>query len=139
MTRKKEDDAPEPMDPSIRENVVGTPHVANERTAYSLVELVAEVRALFPETSYEFDNRNGRGVALAVMFDIDESNAPLGEVLPLVAGDYRVALVDTADSVVCVTVNNSARSMDDRTAWGLQDAYDVLYDGDESYTDEESW
>jgi hypothetical protein len=118
-------DIPTPMDDSIKENPNGTMHVNAQRNAYALVELVAEVRDVFPETEYGFGDYNGRNVALSVTYSDPEP--VLRELLTLLRSDYRVSEVMVyANGDTCLLINNSARSMDDRASWGIEGAYEIL-------------
>lgn len=113
----------EPMDPGAREQTVPDPVTNVGRTAYALKTLVSEVLALFPETPHEFSERDGRGVALAVMFDTtmidghdrDEFEALLGAV----ELDERVDTVVSEDDLTLVLLRSSARTQDDRSTFDL--------------------
>lgn len=124
------------MDPSIRENVVGEPHVNRQRTCYAIKTLVSEVLAMFPETEYDVAGYNDRNVGLEVTFDTAGLKG-LYELLSLVEGDPRVAGVYSPDEDTDLTVifRNSARTQDLRDPFGLDEAWDIL----EEQAEDEGW
>lgn len=128
-----EDKTSKPMDTSINEQTVGTPHANRQRNAYALVQLVDEVRSLFPETPYEFSNYNGRNTAMSVTFDMtgmDNDDAILLiELLALIKADTRVLDVIEDDGQVLVDLFPSPRYQDIRDSFHLADAYTVLTEG----------
>lgn len=117
--------APKPMDDSIRELAVGGAATNNKRNAYALVQLVSEVRDLFPETLYEFSNYDGRNTALDVTFDAyDEPD--LQRLLALVKADPRVDDVLIADGQVLVMIRPGLRTQDSRDSFRLAEAWEIL-------------
>lgn len=133
------DKAPEPMDPSIRENKVAAPKANHSRVCYAIETLVDEMADLFPETPVEYSNPNGRNTALDVLFDLtvlDEPDRALsGDLLMLTQEDPRVDLAllnhEPYYSQVLVSMRNDPRTMDRREPFGLADAMLVLADDEE--------
>lgn len=129
----KDDNSNKPMDASITENRVGTVHVNTKRNAYALVQLVDEVRHLFPETPYEFSNYNGRNTAMSVTFDLtamdNDEAITFCQLLGLVKADQRVLDVITDDGQVLVDLFPSPRYQDRRESFSLADAYEILTEG----------
>lgn len=121
------------MDPSAREVSVPEVHVNNQRLAYALETLIAEVMELFPETLHEVSNYNGRNVALDVRFHSEDDFDDLSTLLRLVADDARVAevLVDEDDSYVLVALRPNPRTQDLRDPFNLGDALLVLAENEE--------
>lgn len=119
-----------PMDVSINEQTVGTPHANQRRNAYALVRLVDEVHSLFPETPYKFSNYDGRNTALSVTFDLttmDNDDAILFiTLLALVKADPRVLDVIEDDGQILVDLFPSPRYQDIRDSFNLADAYSIL-------------
>lgn len=121
---------PEPMDPSFNESSTGQVHVNHKRNAYALVQLVDEVRRLFPETPYEFANYNGRNTAMSVVFDLtvmDNDDAiTFGQLLGLVKTDPRILDVIVDDDAVLVDLFPSARYQDNPDSFNLAETYEIL-------------
>lgn len=117
-------DKTEPMDPGAPEVTEAVTHVNEGRTAYALKTLVAEVLDLFPETSHEFSERDGRNTALAVTFDLTnldlDDRDKFASLLSLAKADERVAeVIVDEDGLVCVRLRGNARTQDDRTTFDL--------------------
>lgn len=124
--------APEPMDSSVREQAVGEPQETNFRTCYAAQTLLAEVKALFPETDTNVGFPNGRNVYLAVFFDLTDASAAVQNLFLLIENDARVERVEFDDSQVCgVFFHNSSRTQDLRDSFGLADAWLVLTEVEE--------
>lgn len=126
-------DKTEPMDTSARETLIGTPSANAPRVCHAAATLVAEVHDLFPETTVEYSNRNGRNVALDVTFDLtgldDAASADLITILSMFEDtDLRVAEVLVDHASVLVSFHNSPRSQDMRDPFSLADALSVLAD-----------
>lgn len=120
-------DKNEPMDPNVREEKNPTARGNNLRACYGIKQLVSEVTALFPETTHEVSNYDGRNTGLDVEFDA--SSLPgLAELLSLTSSDPRVFEVIEDDGHVLVAFRPSARTQDDRSSFGLAEAWDVLVD-----------
>lgn len=123
-------DTPQPMDPNADEAKVGKPAFNHRRTCYAIQALVAEVRALFPETVYKATNYDRRGTALSVTFMTDTTEG-LGQLLELVRPDVRVLDVskDSVDPSVTVTFRSSPRLQDLRDTFNLAQAWAILSEG----------
>lgn len=124
-----------PMDPSVREESVGTPTVNTRRVCYAAKTLVAEVEALFPETPVEYSNHDGRNTALDVSFDLtvlDSEDAASFLTLmsllddPAHNDDPRIREVVVEDGAVLVGFKSDPRTQDSRDPFGLADALSVL-------------
>jgi hypothetical protein len=118
-----------PMDPAAKE---GTPTLqARERNCYALNQLVKEVTALFPETSYEVSNRDGRGVAHDVQFQKVDGLDTLLELLgdPAYNEDPRITEVIVDEEYVLVSFRANPRVQDDRSPFGLAEANAILFGG----------
>jgi hypothetical protein len=124
-----DDKTAQPMDAGAEETSTPMAAMPNERNARALDTLISEVVALFPETTYEVGNRNGRGVALSVTFATHETDG-LPALLSLVAGDARVLDVtyDEQEDSVLVHLWNRGRTQDLRDSFNLADAWLVLSD-----------
>lgn len=124
------DKMPEPMDAGVTEIRDGQVHVNSKRNAYALVQLVDEVRHLFPETPYEFGNYNGRNTALSVTFDLSMASGEefdlFTQLLALVKTDQRVLDVINDDTSLLVDLFPSPRYQDLRDSFNLADAYSIL-------------
>lgn len=127
-----------PMDPSLREDVVGAPAVNSQRVCWAAKTLVAEVEELFPETPVEYSNHDGRNTALDVTFDLTtldkNERADLVALLSLfdLDADPRIDAIivgggHMADQVL-VSFHANPRTQDSRAPFGLGDALDVLSD-----------
>lgn len=120
----------EPMDPGVRENAVGEARVNNPRDCWAIKTLVAEVDELFPETTYETSNVDGRNTALDVQFDltglVSDDRRLFALLLSAADSDPRVDEVLTEDDSVLVSFKANARTQDDRASFGLSDAFDIL-------------
>lgn len=122
----------QPMDPSAREGD-GVMHVNHPRMTYGMETLVAEVLALFPETTYETSNVNPRNVAFDVQFDITSFGADPHEVATLIGlteDDERIFEVSANQTHVLVSFVNNPTLMDNRDPYGLADAWIVLNEGE---------
>lgn len=128
MTDKKD---PQMMDPTAKEGEpVATAY--HPRTVMAVEQLIEEVTALFPEVVHEVSIRNPRNEAFGVEFsnytDYDDTFDAL---MALVAQDHRVRLVggEETPGVTKVVMHPDPRTQDDRTLFGVQEAYLVLEDG----------
>jgi hypothetical protein len=124
-------DKAEPMDTGAREVLIGTPSVNAQRVCYAARTLVAEVTHLFPETSVEYSNYNGRNTALDVTFDLtgldDAGRTDLITLLAMVEDtDLRVAEVLVEGGSALASFTNNPRTSDLRDPFNLGDALDVL-------------
>jgi hypothetical protein len=132
--------APEPMDTSVREALVGTPASNTKRTCHAIKQLVAEVAGLFPETPVEYSNYDGRNTALDVTFDMSVFHSTgetlFASLLSLVESDERVREVIDEDRKFLVGMVSSPRLQDSRAPFGLDDAYAVLVGLDDEFTGE---
>lgn len=134
MARKKKEapiEAPEPMDNRIQEAAVGTPATNNQRPCWAIKTLVAEVLSVFPETSVEYSNYNGRNTALDVTFDLTGIDSDLrgavSDVLDLLSLDVRVARAFTEEDQMLVSITSSPRTQDSRETFGIDSALrDIL-------------
>lgn len=125
MTDKK---MPEPMDAGAPERAVGEATPTNQRPCYAAKTLIAEVLALFPETTHRVSDYNGRNVGLWVTFDTAYGQE-LTDLLLLVDSDARVERVEADDSgTVLVIFHNRPRIYDLRDSFGLDEAWSVLED-----------
>lgn len=135
----KKQAAPAPMDASAREIAQPVASGNTPRDCWAIKTLVAEFTDLFPETSHETSNRDGRNTALAVTFYLgdlieDDENAATN-LLGLIGSDERVAHVTADDSHVLVEMRGNPRTQDSRESFGLADAYLVMIeDADEQMT-----
>ena len=133
MTKKPENKKTDPMDPSIREQVIGTPATNNKRVCYAIKTLAAEVGELFPETPVEYSEYDGRNTALDATFDLtvlDESDRTLfRDLLRLCTTDERVREVLTEDDQVLVGIKSNPRTQDLRDWFNLADAWLVMAEG----------
>lgn len=129
MTKKAEDKTG-PMDDSVKEATVGTAATNAPRQCWALKTLVSEVQILFPETPYEVSNIDGRNTALDVQFDLttldSQERADLIVLLLSLDEDPRVAEVMGEDGLVLISFKSNALTQDDRTPFGLADAYQIL-------------
>ena len=132
MTKKPENKKTDPMDPSIREQVIGTPATNNKRVCYAIKTLAAEVGELFPETPVEYSEYDGRNTALGVTFDLTvlepEEADQFCSLLKLPTSDVRVEEVLAEDGLVLVVMRSSARTQDDRSSFHLADAWMAMSD-----------
>lgn len=135
---KKKDTAPEPMDARVKEHAVGVAPTNHHRVCWAIKTLVAEFRALFPETPVEYSNIDGRNTALDVTFDLTEVDADereaAAQLLQLVDTDKRVEDVIVGDKdmkdQVLVSMFSSPRTQDSRAPFGLGDSWVVLTEPD---------
>jgi len=131
----------QPMDAAIRENTVGTATTNRKRNCYAMNTLIAEVTDLFPETSYEVSNYDGRNVAHDIQFDITSVPDDEQDLFILLMGllvssdgshphnaDPRIAEVSIDPEGVLVSFRASARTQDDRSPFGLADAWEIVVD-----------
>lgn len=127
----KKDDTHKPMDDSIRERSEGQPIPTRERTCWAIKQLLSEVEALFPETPYEVGDRDMRGVALVVNFDVSGleggDSVVFNSLIEALSSDARVEEIATEDfGFASVRMRSSLRTQDDRTPFGLSEAYSIL-------------
>lgn len=141
---KESDKKSAPMDTAIVENKNPVAATNRQRPCYAIKTLVAEVQALFPETSYEVSNYDGRNTGLDVMFDmtsIPEDVADgAGLLISMVDSDPRVELtIVGSDDVqgVLVSIKPGPRTQDIRDSFGLAEAWSVLSEGYDF--EDESW
>lgn len=136
----------QPMDASIRENKTGTAATNRQRNCYAMKTLIAEVLALFPETSYEVSNYDGRNVAHDVQFDITSIPDEDQDLFTLLMGmlgdtaynqDSRITEVIIDPEGALVSFRANARTQDLREPFGLADAWEIIV-GD-SISGVESW
>lgn len=126
---------PEPMDPSFNESSTGQVHVNHKRNAYALVQLLDEVRQLYPEIPYEFCNYNGRNTALSVLFDLtgidNDEASDFTKLILLIKSDQRILDVVADDGQVLVDLFPSPRYQDLQDSFHLADAYWILTGDDQ--------
>lgn len=127
-----------PMDDGIRERAVGAPSTNSQRVCWAIKTLVAEVTNLFPETTVEYSNYDGRNTALDATFDISMLDADTDRVdamnLLALLGDpaYNVdprvdyVITSAEDAAVLVSMKASLRTQDSREPFGLADAYEIF-------------
>jgi hypothetical protein len=146
MSKKNDKtEAPAPMDPSVREESVGTPAVNASRPCWAAKTLVAEVNALFPETPVEYSNPDGRNTMLDVMFDLttlDPNDVYDLTTLLNLLDDPAYNVDPRIDSVIAggqqhagqvlVAFKSNPRTQDSRDPFGLADALEVLAERDEA-------
>lgn len=133
--------APEPMDDSVREHAVGTAPTNQRRVCWAIKTLVDEVHALFPETTVEYGDYDGRNTALSVAFDLtplpaEDAQIDLSNLLDILGTDERVSRVVRSDVEVGVSMRSNPRTQDSREPFGLADAYLILSGDDD---DEPGW
>ena len=134
MSKKEQADKSQPMDPTTKEVLVGTPQINRQRVCWAAKTLVAEVDELFPETPVEYSNYNGRNTALDVTFDFTVLDLPDRDtaiaLLELLSTDSRVDEVIEGgaqmDAQVLVSFKPNATTQDSREPFGLGDALVVL-------------
>lgn len=131
-------DSPQPMDVTAHEVAVPEAVTNESRVCYAVETLVAEFRALFPETPVEYIEVNGRNTALGVVFDLttldaDTARIDAGQLLRLLGDeayndDPRIAtvVVDNDTETAAVVMHNNPRTQDSREPFGLADAWSVL-------------
>lgn len=126
-----------PMDPTAREGASPGLYVPRERLPYAMEQLISEVEALFPEVAHTESRRNQRGVAFDVQFDLTGLDADLRDDAitlfdllgdPAYNEDQRIeeVVTDQLEWEVLVSFRNNVQIMDDRTAFGLGEAWTVL-------------
>lgn len=114
----------------------GAPEVSNpvisplrKRNAYALDTLIKEVAALYPEATATVSQYDGRNTALAVTFDVTESEG-LADLMELVSVDRRVLKVvtETLDEITqtLVVLHSAPRIQDLRDSFNLESAFLVL-------------
>jgi len=125
----KSRDKTTPMDPSARERVTGIQAQNHPRLCWAMKTLIAEVKDLFPETTYEESGYDGRNTALNVTFDVHEC-PDLVRLLECVKTDDRVVDVvhDEQEQSVLVAFRAQPRMQDSREPFGLTDAWSILID-----------
>lgn len=133
-----------PMDDGAPESKTATPTTNSPRTCWAVKTLVAEFQNLFPETTVEYSNHDGRNTALSVTFDLtaipeDERTdaALLMELLndPAYNEDRRIEYVLIEDEQALVTMRSNPRTQDSREPFGLSEAYEVLAGEDDETED----
>ena len=116
----------------MSDEIVDTPisHQPAQRFCYAGHTLVAEVLGLFPETPYQVSGRDGRGVALAVQFDLSalekDRADQLAALLFLAVDDHRIEEVLYEDALLLTAFKSNARTQDDRSPFGLNGALAIL-------------
>lgn len=142
---KNDDKRNAPMDDSIKEAAVGTPATNAPRQCWAMKTLIKEVQDLFPETTYEVSNIDGRNTALDVTFDLTMLDSQArADMLALfvvfdLGNDPRVEQIIGEDGMVLVSFKSNARTQDDRTEFGLADAYSVLVEEDDPIDHDETF
>lgn len=131
MSKNTKKGQPEPMDPAVREAAVPVTSTNKPRDCWAIKTLVAEVTSLFPETSHETSNYDGRNTALDVTFDLSmvEPGPDLDgliDLLVLVESDERVREVIIDGSLALVSFRPGPRTQDIRDPFDLDKAWDVL-------------
>lgn len=121
------DKAPQMMDASMPEGKGGV-RANRPRKVYAMSTLIAEVEALFPETTYEVSNYNRFNAALSVQFDTRSPGMEL--LLSLIEDDIRVEEVLADDGQVLVTFRDNPRTMDNRDPFNLASAWKILTETD---------
>jgi len=135
MTKK--DNAPVPMDAGAAEGDAPAMYKPNDRNCYAMEQLISEVEQLFPGVIYEVSSRNPRGVAFDVTFVPADGTDPdfrlLLELLgdPAYNTDPRIEYVIPGSDGVLVSFRTNPHTMDDRSPFGLAEAWSVL-SGEES-------
>lgn len=134
-----------PMDDGIRERSVGEAAVNRQRECWAIKTLVGEVLALFPETSAEYSNYNGRNTALDVTFDLTGmeggDSVVFNNLLCLLddGADPRVREVITEDyAQALVSMHPDPRTHDLRNPFGIAQAYEALT-ADDDGPDDLAW
>lgn len=124
---------PQPMDPTSGDTSTASVPITR-RECYAMTTLLAEVRALFPETLYDIEGYTNWGVAMSVSFHT-EGQPLLGDLLHAVEVDERVLSVtegsDLGDPQVLVTFVASPHLQDSRESFRLAAAHAVLADTEE--------
>lgn len=132
MTKTNKDDAPQPMDPSVREAVSPEPSTNRSRPCWALQTLVTEFHKLFPETPVTFSGYDGRNTALDGCFDLTtlhgSDRAMAVALLQILTSDPRVSEVLGDEDQAIVSFHSSPRTQDLRDPFGLEDAFDILAD-----------
>lgn len=134
--------APQPMDDSVREHAVGTAPTNRQRVCWAIKTLVEEVHALFPETTVEYGDYDGRSAALSVTFSLtplpsEDDQIDLSNLFDILGTDERVSRVERSDVMeVYVLMRSNPRTQDNRDPFGLADAYLILSGDDD---DEPGW
>ena len=115
------------MDPSAKEQTTPEAPRVSTRDAYAVQTLVAEVTALFPETTYETSHTNAFNTRLVVAFD-DGETPDLYPLLELIETDPRVRGVDrdSIENYSVVEFHDSLRTQDSRDPFGLAEAHAIL-------------
>lgn len=125
------------MDPGMPEGEAPDRYRPNERMPYAMEQLIAEVADLTDsDVPYQESNRNQRGVAFDVQFDTSLLDSDTREMFGLLMGllvdpahnnDDRIKHVDVDEQDgVLVSFANNVQVMDDRTPFGLADAWAVM-------------
>lgn len=121
------------MDPQVAERKVGTDPLPRQRNCYALTQLIDEFTALFPETPIVVKDRDGRGVAFTVEFNLEyvprHESLSAGDLLLSTVLDPRVAYVNRdaiEANLVEITIARNARTQDSREEFGLADAWELF-------------
>lgn len=131
-----DDKKTQPMDATAPEGDAPEMYKPSERNTYAMEQLITEVEALFPGTIYTVSHRNQRGVAFDVLFSpLPDEDTDVRTLLVLMGDsayneDPRIEEVVSDQEGVLVRFRNDPRIMDDRTEFGLAEAWEVL-SGDE--------
>ena len=114
------------MDPQAEEVQRAVAALPRVRVAYALETLIDEVTSLFPETTYDIIDRNGRGTGVSASFSTHECDG-LKDLLLLIE-DPRIegVVYDHREAIAFVAVWNNPRTMDSREPFNLADAWLVL-------------
>lgn len=142
MSKKTEET--QPMDPAVREVAAEGQAMSNApRVCYAAQTLIEEFTELFPETTYETCDVDGRNTALGVKFAIgaiqDEEERSIAKTMirTLTVSDrvYEAAVYynvkigldhDVATEEGYVRFHSNPRTQDSREPFGLAEAYEIL-------------
>jgi hypothetical protein len=124
-----------PMDPGAQELLPGEQTVITHasRLCYALRTLVEEFTELFPETTYEVFDINGRNTALSVRFNLaaitdQEREDAAAALIRMLAGEPRVLESGVEAREGYVRFRPSARTQDNPETFSLRAAYEILID-----------
>ena len=131
MTKKMNDAKTNtPMDPSAKEVAAPSGVVRRARPCWAIKTLAAEVFDLFPEATYTLDGYDQFNTALEITYDTGsvEDEHLFSALLSCVKGDPRVSAVEYDEDLhqFLVVFRPSARTKDDQTPFGLEDAWLIL-------------
>lgn len=131
-TKKGSADYPEPMDPTHVDSA-SAPTGNQPRVCYALKTLIAEVSALFPETTVETGDVDGRNTALSATFTTDNADfLLLMDVLDLTDPRVESVAVDDQTKSTKVKMRSNPRTQDSREPFGIGEAWLILAGDDES-------